>query len=53
MLMNIPRILLNILFENESLNILNYNKINLFELQDNKNINEIKRKNMIIYYIQL
>ena len=51
--MNIPRILLNILFENESLNILNYNKINLFELQDNKNINEIKRKNMIIYYIQL
>ena len=41
------------IIENESLNILNYDKINLFELQDNNDINEVKRKNIIellIYY---
>ena len=41
------------IIENESLNILNYNKINVFELQDNTEINEKKRKEIIellIYY---
>lgn len=35
------------IIENESLNILNYSKENLFKLQDNKLANEYKRKNII------
>ena len=41
------------IIENESLNILNYDKINLFELQNISDINEVKRKNIIellVYY---
>ena len=41
------------IIENESINILNYSKGNIFKLQDEKFINEEKRKNIIellIYY---